>query len=73
MVVGVIVEFRPHAESELLHVRQVRLVMDVLQDGDIYILYISLDRISEQRSADVDFVRLSRSELSMHPRGAAED
>lgn len=37
MVVGMIVEFRPHAEGELLHVRQVHLVMDVLQDGKMYV------------------------------------
>jgi len=34
MIVGVIVEFGPRAESELLHVRQLRLVMDVLQRKD---------------------------------------
>lgn len=30
MVVGMIVKFRPHTESELLHVWQICLVMDVL-------------------------------------------
>jgi len=30
MVVGVIVELGPRAEGELLHVRQLYLVMDVL-------------------------------------------
>lgn len=30
MVVGMIVEFRPHTKSELLHVWQICLVMDVL-------------------------------------------
>lgn len=31
MVIGVIVKFRPHAEGEFLHVRQLRFVMDVLR------------------------------------------
>jgi len=37
MVIGVIMEFRPHAEGELLHVWQVHFVMDVLQDEEMYI------------------------------------
>lgn len=45
MVVRAVVEFRPHAEGELLHIRQVYLVMDVLQWRElyIYILNTSLD------------------------------
>lgn len=31
MVVAVIVEFGPHAQRELLHVRQLRLVVNVLR------------------------------------------
>lgn len=34
MVVGVIVEFRPHAEGEFFHVWQICLVVDVLQEGE---------------------------------------
>lgn len=60
LVVGAIVKFRPHAEGELLQVRQVRLVADVLQEE-----VKSLDRMVCHRRALRLISRLSRFALTM--------
>lgn len=69
MIVRAIVEFRPHAEGKLLHVRQVYLVMDVLQDekGIIYTLCKIVKSASSAPLTDFACVDIAISELSMHP------
>lgn len=61
MVVAVIVEFGPHAQRELLHVRQLRLVVNVLrkEESDRYSMEIG----SVQRSVAWSQRRLQIREL----------